>query len=150
MGLLRLEFVDETTEINAPVDAAFACFKRVEDWPSWARGIKSTRRASEGDWRVGFRFSFLPAFLPFPLQTKVIEYEEGRRIAWGLRSPAASIVHRFSFQPEGEGRCRVHQVEFAEGLLAILCLPLRRKIAAFDRGLALDFQRAVARQARQS
>jgi len=147
MGLFRLDFIDLTTEIEAPAALVFDFFKKVEDWPSWARGIKATRRVSKGDWGVGFRFSFSPAFLPFPLGTKVIEYEEGRRIAWGLRTPVASLVHSFSFEPAAEGRCRVRQLEFAEGLLAILCRPLRGKIEAFDRGLARDFQAAVLRAA---
>ena len=142
MALLRLEFISESTEIDAPVHEVFTFFKDLEKWTSWATAIKKAHRKPGGDWGVGFRFSFVPMFLPFPLDVKVLEYEEGRRIAWGLRTPVATMVHRFDFESLGEGRCRVRQNEYAEGLLAVLTRPLRNKVADFDRLLARDLQAA--------
>ena len=145
MGWFRLDFTDDTVDIGVRVNEAFGFFKQLENWPSWTKCIRRVSRKSEGDWRVGFRFVFVPDFLPVPLDTKVLEYEENRTIGWGLRTPVAAILHRFSFEPAGEGRCRVHQVEFAEGLLALLARPLQNRIATFDRQLILDFQAAVQR-----
>ncbi len=140
MALLRLEFIRESTEIDAPVQEVFTFFKDLEKWTSWASGIKKARRKPGADWGVGFKFSFVPFFLPVPLDVKVLEFEEGRRIAWGMQTPVATMVHRFEFEPLGEARCLVRQEEYAEGLLAILTRPLRGKVEDFDRLLAADLQ----------
>ena len=146
MALLRLEFIHESTEIEAPVEEVFTFFKDLEKWTSWATGIKKANRKPGGDWGVGFRFSFVPLFLPVPLDVKVLDYEEGRLIAWGLRTPVATMVHRFDFEPMDAGRCRVRQQEVAEGLLAILTRPLRGKIEHFDRLLAEDLKAAFKKE----
>ncbi len=142
MALLRLDFVDCSNEIDAPVEEVFAFFKEVDQWPSWATGIKKAYRKGGGDWGVGFKLGFVPDFLPFPLEVKVLDYEEGRLVAWGVRSPVATMIHRLDFEPLDGGRCRVRQREFAEGLLAILTRPMRGKVEAFDRRLGDDLQAA--------
>jgi hypothetical protein len=77
-----------------------------------------------------------------PLNVKLTAYEEGRLVEWGIRSPVATLVHRFEFEPLDAGHCRVRHMEFAEGLLAILTRPMLGKIEQFDRQLANDFQAA--------
>jgi len=147
MGLSRLELIDYSTEVEASAQDVFVFFKKLEQWPSWTSSIKSAAPKSRGEWGVGFQLSFVPEFLPFPLVTRVIHYEEGRRIEWGMRTPVASMVHRFEFQPLGENRCRVRHHEYAEGLFAILAWPLRKKIEMFDRKLADDLRDAFGKQA---
>ena len=142
MALIRVDFIDYTTEIDAPVEEVFRFFKDVENWPSWTTAIKKAYRKSERDWRVGFKLGFAADLLPMPLEVKVIDFEEGRLAAWGIRSPVATMVHRFDFESLNEGRCRVRHTEWAEGLLAILTWPMRTKIEAFDRLLADDLQAA--------
>jgi len=140
MALLRLDFIDYSTEIDTPAEEVFAFFKDVENWTSWATGIKKAYRKSGGDWGVGFKLGFVPVFLPFPLEVKVLDFEEERLVAWGLRTPVATMIHRFDFEPLDEGRCRVRHREYAEGLLAILTRPMRAKIEQFDRLLADDLE----------
>ena len=140
MALLRLDFIDYSTEIDAPVEEVFTFFKDLENWTSWATGIKKAYRKPGGDWGVGFKLGFVPVFLPFPLEVKVLDFEEERLVAWGLRTPMATMIHRFDFEPLDEGRCRVRHTEYAEGLLAILTRPMRAKIKHFDRLLADDLQ----------
>jgi hypothetical protein len=147
MALLKLDIIDYTNEIEASAEEVFAFFKQVEGWPSWAKGIKKAYRRPGRDWGVGFRLAFMPDFLPIPLDVKVIDFEEGRRIAWGVRSPVATLVHQFEFEPMGAGRCRVRHREYAEGLLAILVRPLRGKIENFDRGVADDLRAAFRKKA---
>ena len=142
MALLRLDFIDYSTEIDASVEEVFTIFKDVDKWTSWATGIKKAYRKPGRDWGVGFKLAFVPNFLPIPLDVKILDFEEGRLIAWGLRTPVATMVHRFDFEPLDAGRCRVRHREYAEGLLAILSRPLRGKIEDFDRLLADDLQAA--------
>ena len=142
MALLRLDFIDYSTDIDAPVEEVFAFFKDVEKWPSWTTAVKKSQRKSAGEWGVGFKLSFVPDFAPMPLNVKLTAYEEGRLVEWGIRSPVATLVHRFDFEPLDAGRCRVRHTEFAEGLLAILTRPMLGKIEQFDRQLADDFKAA--------
>jgi uncharacterized protein YndB with AHSA1/START domain len=142
MALFRLDFIDYSTEIDAPVEEVFAFFKDVEKWPSWTTGIKKAYRKSPGEWGVGFKLGFKPDFAPAPVDVKVLDFEEGRLVAWGLRTPVGTLIHRFDFEPLDEGRCRVRHTEYAEGLFAILTRPMRRKIESFDRLLADDLQAA--------
>ena len=146
MALIRVDFIDYTTEIDAPVEEVFRFFKDLEKWPSWTTAIKKAYRKSEGDWGVGFKLGFEADLLPIPMEVKVIDFEEGRLVAWGMRSPVATIVHRFDFEPLDEGRCRVRHTEWAEGLLAILMWPMRGKIKDFDRLIADDLQTAFGKK----
>lgn len=142
MGLLKLDIIDYTSEIDASAEDVFAFFKDVENWTSWTTSVKKAYRKPGRDWGVGFRLSFVPDFLPFPLDVKILDFEEGRLIAWGVRTPAATLVHQFDFEPLEAGRCRVRHREYAEGLLAILTRPLRGKIENFDRRFADDLAAA--------
>ena len=62
-----------------------------------------------------------------------------------MQTPVATMVHRFDFESLGQGRCRLRQHEYAEGLLAILTWPLRNKVADFDHLLARDLQAAFSK-----
>ncbi len=144
MGFPQLRFIDYTTEIEAPAEEVFSFFKKIEKWPTWAKGIRRAERKAGGDWGVGFELAFVPDFLPLPLRTRVLTFEEGRLIEWGIRSPLATIVHRFEFHPVDEKRCRVRHTEHAEGLLALVGILLKGPIERFDRGLADDLKAAFA------
>ena len=140
MALFRLDFIDYATDIDAPVEEVFTFFKDVEKWPSWTTAIEKAGTKSDGDWGEGFKLSFKPGFAPAPLDVKILDYEEGRLIAWGIRNPLTCLIHRFDFEPLDEGRCRVRHTEFAEGILAILTRPMRKKIEQFDRQVADDLK----------
>jgi len=145
MAWLELGFIDMEVEVDAPVEAVFAFFRDVEGWASWASGIRRAFRTSDGPWGEGFRFGFVPDFLPVPMKPRVLRYEENRLIEWGVEAPAFSVTHRFVFQPAGEQRCRIRQTESARGLAALLMRPLRNRIESFDRRLAQDLEEAVRR-----
>jgi len=150
MGLLRLEFIDYSTDVDASAKDVFAFFKKLDQWTSWNSAVKSAAPKSTGEWGVGFKISFEPEFLPFPLVTKIIGYQEDRLIEWGIRTPIATLVHRFDFEPRGKNRCRVRHREYAEGLLAVLSRPMRKKIERFDRKLADDLQHAFTKPQKAS
>ena len=85
----------------------------------------------------------MPDFIPLPIVTSVIGYEKDRLVEWGIRTPLATMVHRFEFEPLGEGRSTVRHHEYARGLLAILARPLKGKIEAFDRQFAKDMEASI-------
>lgn len=137
------DFTDFTNEIDAPAGEIFAFFKRIEEWPSWTRAIRKTKRTDTGDWRVGYRFVMHASFAPaIPLRITMHEYEEHRLIGWGVKWPLGllTVIHRFHFEPLGPGRCRIRNHEFAEGLLAPLMAPLKGMIDRFDRQWADDLE----------
>ncbi len=126
--------------------------KKIEDWSSWTPAIKrSRRRGRKKEWGKGFKIEFVPSFAPAPIRAKVLEYEEGRKLAWGLRLPGTSVVHRFDFEPLDDGaRCRVRQREWADGIMGLLMRPLATSIEKFDRKMGNDLQAHFAGAAKAS
>lgn len=145
MGWLQLDFIDSRIEVEGPAEELFDFFLQVERWPSWASGVRRAFRKSNEPWGVGSRFGFVPAFLPLPISTRVLSYRKGRLVEWGVRSRAASVVHRFEFEPAAGGRTAVRQVEFARGVAALLLRPLRRRIHDFDQAMLEDLRKVRER-----
>ncbi len=136
------DFTDFTNEIDASVEDVFTFFKQIEKWPTWTSAIKKAKPVSEGDWRVGWKFSMNASFAPMiPLRITMLEYEEHKLIGWGVKyGPLLTVIHRFHFEPLGPGRCRVRNHEFGEGWLAVFMPPLAGMIDKFDRTWANDLE----------
>ncbi len=147
MALFRIDFIDYTTEIDAPVEEVFAFFKEVDKWPSWTTCFKKVCCKSTGDWRIGFRISFVTNFLPVPTESPLVAYKENRTIAWGKQSKLSTIIHSFDFKAIDDERCSVRHAEFAEGLLGIILRPLKKQAARFVRQFADDLQAAFKKRA---
>lgn len=146
MALLHIDSIDHTNEIDAPVEEVFAVFEDIAGWPTWVSVLSEAAPLDTGPLRVGFRLQMTPTDLGRPVKTKLLEYEKNRVIAWGLRSPLASLVHTFRFDPIGADRCRLRHTEFSENLLGIAAWLLRKKIYAYDRAWSEDFIKRFARR----
>jgi len=144
--MLHIDSIDYTNELDAPVEEVFAVFKDIARWPEWVSVLSAAAPLSTGPLRVGFRLQMTPVDLGRPVKTTMLEVEENRVIAWGLRSRLASLVHTFRFDPLGPDRCRLRHTEFSAGLLAIPAWLLRKKIYAYDRQWSEDFARRFARR----
>lgn len=144
MALLHIDSIDYTNELDAPVESVFATFKDIARWPEWVSVLSAAAPLSSGPLRVGFRLQMTPVDLGRSLTTSLLEYEENRVIAWGLRSRVASLVHTFRFAPISDDRCRLRHTEFSEGLFAIAAWLLRKKIYAYDRQWSDDFAKRFA------
>jgi len=139
--MFHREFTDFTNDIDASVEDVFAFFGQIEKWPSWTSAIRKAKPVSDGPWRIGYRFSMNAAFAPFiPLSITIFEYEEHKRIGWGVKFPGLQVIHRFEFERLGPSRIRVRNTEFADGFLAILMTPLGGMIDRFDRQWANDLE----------
>ena len=145
MALFRLDFIDYSTEIDAPVEEVFTFFK-IGEMTHMDDSDQKASRKSDGDWGAGFKLAFKPDFAPASLDVKILDFEEGRLIAWGIRNSSRPLIHRFDFEPLDEGRCRVRHTESAEGILAILTRPMKAKIEKFDRQVADDLQAAFRKE----
>jgi hypothetical protein len=130
---------DFETVIEAPTEVVFGTMKDVGGWSRWTRAIEKAWARSEGPWRPGFEFVMKTNVAPAPLPVKVYEFEENRLIAWGVKNPLFTILHRISFEPLGAGRCRVRNHEFVEGPLAkVVGNLVGKRIDRFDRQFAAD------------
>lgn len=147
MALLHIDSFDGTDELDAPVEEVFAVFKDIARWPEWVSVLSAAAPLSSGPLRPGFRLQMTPTDFGRPIKTTLLDYQEDRVIAWGLRSPVASLVHTFRFEPHGPQRCRLHHTEVSEGLFAIAAWLLRKKISAYDGQWSRDFVKRFARRA---
>jgi polyketide cyclase/dehydrase/lipid transport protein len=130
---------DFETEIDAPAEVVFDTMKDVGAWSSWTSAVKKAWARSEGPWRRGYKFVMKTIISAAPLPMTVYEYEEDRLIAWGVKNPLFTVLHRIHFEPLGEKRCRVRNHEFVEGPLAhIVGRLVGKRIDRFDRQLAAD------------
>ena len=133
------ECTDFETEIEAPTELVFETLKDVGSWSRWTRAIKNAWARTDGPWRPGYKFVMKTSITTAPLPMTVYEFEENRLIAWGVRNPLFTILHRIRFQPLGPGRCRVRNHEFVEGPLArFVGRLLAQRIDRFDRQFAAD------------
>jgi hypothetical protein len=137
-AMARIDFIDATDDIDATAEDVFALLLDVDRWPTWATGVSRAWRRPRGPFRVGVRIGFVPRFLPVPIDVPVLEFEQDRRLVWGVRTPFFEMVHGFTIEPLPGGRCRVRHREHAEGLLALLTRPMAQWIRRFDRGLSDD------------
>lgn len=141
MAILHVNSFDRVSELDAPVEEVFAAFKDIARWPEWIPALSAAAPLSEGPLRVDFRLQMTPADLGRAIKTKLVDYEESRIFAWGLRSRIASLVHTFRFEPRPGGRSALHHTEFSAGLFAIPAWLIRRKIEAYDDQWSDGFER---------
>jgi hypothetical protein len=138
MGRFRIDFFDATDEIDATAEQVFALLLDVARWPTWATGVTRGWQRPPGPLQVGARIGFVPRFLRVPLEAPVIDFEQDRRLAWGIRAPFAEMVHGLTIEPLPGGRCRVRHHEHADGLLGLVTRPLAQQIRRFDRNFSDD------------
>jgi hypothetical protein len=138
--MAHVDCTDFLTDIEAPAEEAFAVMNDFHAWPSWTRAITGAWARSEGPWREGFAFAMktmVSSVLPLPL--RVVELQPNRRVAWQAKTPLATVTHRIDFEPLGPTRCRVHNHEYAEGVLGgAVGKLLRKPIDRLDRQWASD------------
>jgi hypothetical protein len=127
------------TEIGAPTEVVFNTMKDVGAWSSWTRAVKKAWARTAGPWRRGYKFVMKTMISAAPLPMKVYEFEENRLIAWGVKNPLFTVLHRIRFEPIGDTRCRVRNHEYVEGPLAnVVGRLLGKRIDEFDRQFAAD------------
>lgn len=95
-----------TAVVDAPAEAIFDFLRRPANHPT-LNGDGSVRGSRVGPEVLGpgDRFGMdMRAGLPYRMTNKVVEFEEGRRIAW---RPLGGHVWRWVLEPLDDGRTRV-------------------------------------------
>lgn len=138
--MLKHVYTDLITEARVSAAQAFRFFCRVGDWKDWSSVIQDARLFGRG-WRKGAFLMFMPKLegLPaVPLVVRILDVQEERSITWGLSVPGARMVHRFTFIPAGEDRCRIHHEEWSEGAMTLVAWPAGRLIRRFNQRFASE------------
>lgn len=146
MGFLHWHTFEAADVLDAPAAEVFAVFKDIARWPEWVSVLSAAAPISSGPLRVGFRIEMTPRDLGRSIKTTLIDYEEGRQLGWGMRSPLATLVHTFTFDAIDGRRCRLHHLEYSEGVFGAVSWLLRKKMYACDRQWSDDFVRRFARR----
>lgn len=146
MGWLHFHTFELASELDAPVEEVFAVFKDIARWPEWISVLSAAAPISTGPLRIGFRLEMTPKDLGRSIKTVLTDYEENRALGWGLRSRIATLVHTFRFEPLPGDRCRLHHLEYSEGLFGVISWFLRDKMYAYDRQWSEDFATRFARR----
>lgn len=149
MALFENVMIDETMELDASAEEVFALLKDIDNWPNWVRAIEKSYANSKGDWRVGYKITFKANIAPIPLSNlKIVDYQEGRVMEWGIRSPVLNFGHRFEVTPLGKNKCRLRQSEGGTGILSFLTKPANGLVAKFDTAWGEDIRAYFAKKAK--
>lgn len=140
--MLTRYYTDSTTDLPVSARLAWQFFSKVEDWPNWCSVIRHVKRTDDS-WKKGGFFLFvadLPGLPPAPLPVFILDVEPGKTLVWGIKTPAGSVRHRFSFIDLGNDQSRIHQEEWSDGLATIMMLPVGRLISRFNRQMASELE----------
>jgi uncharacterized protein YndB with AHSA1/START domain len=141
--------VRATTVVNAPPAEVFDFIRRPANHPTIS-GDGSVQGATVGPERLGAGDKFgmrMKIGVPYRVRSKVVEFDEGRRIAWAHFS---GHRWRWDIESEGDGRSRVTETfdlstAKAPWALRLLGLPKghERNVESSVRNVALHFEQAT-------
>jgi hypothetical protein len=135
IGGYRRTWIDHTSEVEAPLGAVMALLSDLDQWPAWTPGLSAIERDTSQPVRVGTRFTMrvkpAPFHPPLPLRCKVYRLEPSL-IEWGGDALASSVRHRFALSELSATRTRVHQVEYATNVLAVIARIAEPGILKYD------------------
>lgn len=140
--MLKRYYTDSVTDLPVTPRQAWKFFSEVDNWRDWCSVIRYTKRFGT-DWEKGAFFLFvadLKGLPPAPLPVTIVEVEPEKTLVWGVKTPLGSILHRFNFIDLGDGRCRIHQEEWSEGVATLLMFPVGKLIGKFNQQMADELQ----------
>jgi carbon monoxide dehydrogenase subunit G len=95
--------VNDSVEINRPVDQVFDFLADIGNAPRWQRGVVSSRKDSEGPMRVGTTFTenMRVMGMSFDARCEVTAFEPPRRIAMVADGKLVRYHGVFQLEPVG-------------------------------------------------
>jgi hypothetical protein len=143
----RRIWIDHSSALGAPLEAVSALLHNIDAWPRWSPGLLAILRNKASVPRVGGVFVMIvrPEGAPIaPVPCTLLKLEP-TLIEWGGGAGGSVIRHRFELEATGSATCRVRQLEYATGLLALLTRPIekiaRRHDLAWSHALERRFPR---------
>lgn len=128
--MVKRTWIDETVTVNTSADQLLALLKDVDGWPSWTPGLRTIKRRDRSAINVGTRFQMMiePGI---PIGCEMYAYDADR-LEWGGGIGSSIVRHSLEVKAEGDKRCQLRHLEYAVGVLAILAMPIEKRIAAYD------------------
>jgi hypothetical protein len=139
--------IENTIQINAPLEVVWRVTADVERWPEWTPTVTSVRLIGGGPIGPGSVARIKQPAQP-ESEWRVTVFEPGRRFAWETRRRGLRMVGLHELEVAGAGTTNTLRVE-AEGALAVLLWPvlrlaLRQALADENRGLKQRCEAEVA------
>jgi len=105
-------------ELTMPAspDAVWAWLICAQLWPTWYANSSNVRflKGSPPDLALGTRFTWIT--FGFPIESTVLEFVPGERIAWDGHGFGLDVYHAWLIEKAGDG-CRVITEETQHGLM---------------------------------
>jgi uncharacterized membrane protein len=92
--------IEESVEINRPVDKVFAYTTEVKSWPKWQSIITEAEQTSQGPWCVGTTTKGTNRMMGLSMKwtAKVTEYELNRKWAKNITCGSMSIQEHVTYE----------------------------------------------------
>jgi hypothetical protein len=133
-GGYRRVWIDHTSELATSAESVHALLLDIDNWPQWTPGLNAIRRNKQQAFAPGCKFAMIvqPKGAPPTYVPCVVTSVTPGLIEWGGGIGRSVVRHRFEIEALGPSRCRVRQLEFATGILAVLARPIERFVYAHD------------------
>lgn len=145
MSDYRRTWIDHTSEVAASAAQIMALLSDLDRWPSWTPGLVEMQRKLGEPVRVGTKFTMrvkpAPFHPPLPVRCQISRLDP-TVIEWGGNVLGSEARHRFELSALSPTRTRVHQIEYATGLLARIARIAEPGILKFN----LRWQDALAQK----
>ena len=93
--------IEESVEINSPVDKVFVYTTQAESWPKWQSFIPAAEQTSQGDMDVGTTFKGTNKMMGLSMKwdAKVTEYELNRKWAKNITCGSMTVEEHMTYDP---------------------------------------------------
>ena len=105
--------IEETIEINAPIDVVWRTFSHMERWDDWNTACRSCCITSgDEELSAGTCFSFVirPLIFPLKVQPRIVSCDPGREVVWEGGKMGIYASHTWRFH-EQDGKVNLLSVE---------------------------------------
>jgi uncharacterized membrane protein len=109
--------LEQSTEVKATPEAAWAVLKDVERWPEWTESMDKVEVVGGGPLMLGAKVRIKQPKLP-GVQWQVSELDEGRFFAWRANGLGFKTTGSHRVEPAGDGASRVTLSLRTQGPLA--------------------------------
>lgn len=100
-----MSIIQETLEINSPVDKVFAYVSAAKSWPKWHASMLEASQTSSGPLGFGTTFGGINKVMGrrMPWTSKITEYAPNKKWSETISSGSTSIKEQLTFESSGGG-----------------------------------------------
>ena len=99
--------IEESVEIQCPVDKVFAYTTEAKSWPKWQSIIVEAEQTSQGPWSIGTTFKGTTRLMGLSMKwtAEATEYEPNKKWTKNINSGSITIDEHVNYEPI-EGRIK--------------------------------------------